>query len=65
MYKDKADFEYAVNMFTTVGLDERKALAASCFKTTSKESYAKKLETVLDTAIKKYVDINKNVFTFF
>ena len=65
MYKDKADFEYAVNMFTTVGLDERKALAASCFKTTSKKSYAKKLETVLDTAIKKYVDINKNVFTFF
>ena len=65
MYKDKADFEYAVNMFTTVGLDERKALAASCFKTTSKESYAKKLETVLDNAIKKHVDINKNVFTFF
>ena len=65
MYKDKNDFISKINEYNKCTLDERKALANSCFKITSKQSYANKLEKVLENAIKKYKDINKNMFTFF
>ena len=65
MYKDKNDFISKINEYNKCTLDERKALANSCFKITSKQSYANKLEKVLENATKKYKDINKNMFTFF
>ena len=49
MYKDKNDFINKINEYNKCTLDERKALANNCFKITSKQSYANKLEMPVPT----------------
>jgi hypothetical protein len=58
--ENKKDFITAVNEFSKMNLAERRALANSCLRVTSREKYRKDLETILFDAINKYSN-NDNV----
>ena len=60
----KDDFRNKVREFSSITLSERKAIAQSCYKLTSKEQYSKNLESALNKSIIKYKE-NSNSCLFF
>ncbi len=60
----KDDFRNKVREFSNITLSERKAIAQSCYKLTSKEQYGKNLESALNKSIIKYKE-NSNSCLFF
>jgi hypothetical protein len=58
--KNKNEFTDVVRGFQNMTLQERKDLAASCYRKTSKEQYRKSLERVLKGAVEKYNTTSKS-----
>lgn len=58
--ENKNEFSGVVKKFQSMTLQERKDLAASCYRRTSKEQYRKSLERMLERAVEKYNVTNKS-----